>query len=260
MNYLTTIFGNIWFLFIFYLPCSFMFPIPLLPLVFIENKCGFSNTINNLYTNFVIKYCLRTRYEIINETKRIEKGILLSNHVSGFDNLYDSHVTNSILIADSKIKWYHGLYYYLQYLSGQVFDFDKTNTTRHKVYAGMSNLYNNKGNKIPRMLFYPEGTRKNIDYKSSYDLSLNIKYGLLKSIYENKEYPVQLFISKNKEHSFINNSFDANYIYSIYSNRVNPDNYKTFELFIEKITSEWLSCLNKLNNFDKSNNNNNFYK
>lgn len=245
MNYLITIFGNLWFLFVFYLPCSFLFPISLLPIVYIENKFGISNTINNWYTNFVIKYPLRTRYKVINERKRIDHGILLSNHVSGFDNLYDSHITDAILIADSKIKWYHAFYYYLQSLSGQVFVFDKTDTTRHKVYTGMTNLYYQKENKIPRMLFYPEGTRKNIDYKTKDELRSNIKYGLLKSIYESKEFPVQLFISKNKENSFVNKSFELNYVTSVYGNKISPENYQTFELFIEEITSEWIYLLHK---------------
>lgn len=246
MIFSSIIFGQLWFVIAFYLPCSFIFPPLLLPLVYFENKFDIYNTINKIYTNFVIKYALRTRYELIDEGKRIKKGIILSNHVSGFDNLYDSHVTDSILIADSKIKWYHGLYYYLQHFSGQVFVFDKTDTTRHKVYSGMTSLYKKKENKISRMLFYPEGTRKNIDYKTSHDLRLHIKYGLLKSIYENKEYPVQMFISINKEHSFVNKSFGLNYIYSIYGNKINPKNFESFELFIEKVTSEWIKCLNKL--------------
>lgn len=248
MNYLSTIFGQLWFVIVFYFPCSFIFPPFLLPLVFLENHFDNCKTINKDYTNFVIKYPLRTSYKIINQQKRIEKGIILSNHVSGFDNLYDSHVTNSILIADSKIKWYHGLYFYLQSLSGEVFIFDKTNTTRHKVYSGMNNLYRQKKNKIPRMLFYPEGTRKNIDYKTPQDLRLHIKYGLLKSIYEKKEFPVQLFISNNKEHSFVNKSFGLNYVFSIYGEKIKPEQYETFELFIEKITSEWINLVNKLKN------------
>lgn len=246
MNCLSIIFGHLWFIFAFYIPCSFIFPPFLLPFAFIESNFGIHNTINNFYTKYVIRYCLRTQYTILDNKKKIETGILLCNHVSGFDNLYDSHVTNSILIADSKIKWYHGLYYYLQSISGQVFDFDKTNTTRHKVYSDMTKLYNKKENKIPRMLFYPEGTRKNVYYKTKESIKLNIKYGLLKSIYEKKEFPVQLFISKNKEYSFINNTFGINYVTSIYSDKINPEKYKTFELFIEKVTSEWINCINRL--------------
>lgn len=246
MKHLTDIASFLWFLFVFYIPCSYIFPIPLILLATIEDILSFPKIINTLYTSFVIKFPLRTQYNIINPNKRITSGIIISNHKSGFDNIYDSHVTNSILIADAKIKWYHGLYYLLQNISRQVYVFDKKNTNRHSLYSSMKTIYNSKSNYIPRMLFYPEGTRVKEKYHSVEHLRKNIKYGLLKSIYENKDYPVQLFISKNKDNSFINKTCGINHVVSIYSNVFIQQNFDSFDHFVNEITQEWINCLEVL--------------
>ena len=227
---------HLYFFAVFYIPCTLLLPIPLIFLAYLSNT-----DINKLYTSFVIKYPLLTSYEIINPSARQSEGIIIANHKSGFDNLYDSHVTHSVLIADTKVRWYHGLVYLLQAIYKQIIVFDKTATTRHQIYKQM------KDSGASSLLFYPEGTRVRIDYKKKEDIQKHIKYGLLKSIYERNDYPVQLFISKNKEKVFNNKPITPVHIKSIYGSSFWPKSYDSFELFIDEIITQWIECLEELN-------------
>ena len=61
-------------------------------------------------------------------------------------------------------------------------------------------------------MLYPEGTRcKHISLKTIDDVKETIKPGLLKSIYENKSYPIQIIISTNKENCFNEKTLSINF-------------------------------------------------
>lgn len=97
-----------------------------------------------------------------------------------------------------------------------------------------------------RISIYPEGARK--DYKtlsSKNELKEHFKYGLLKRIYEHKKKPVQCFISSNKELVFNEKKLSCNrgvIIKNAASRPIYPENFLSFEEFIDKICEEWLIC------------------
>jgi hypothetical protein len=250
---------NILFFLYFYMLYAVILPFPLLVLYFCkiiyqkivknEKNKKIKNTIssfniNKKYTDFLIKNVLNVSYSVLNVNKRIDDGIIIANHKSGFDNIYDSHVTDSALLGDKNIKYYHALYYILQYFHRVIILFDKRKTNRHNAYKRMDN-HKNKYN-INRMLFYPEGTRIRNSYESKQDIANTIKYGLLKSIYEKKEYCVQLFISKNKEFPFKNYSKKPIFVQSIYGEPIFPKDFETFEDFTGEIIEQWFTYLQKL--------------
>ena len=249
---------SVLFFLYFYMLYAVILPFPLLVLYFckviykiivkirkIKNTINsFNININKKYTDFLIKDVLNVSYSVLNINKRIDDGIIIANHKSGFDNIYDSHVTDSALLGDKNIKYYHALYYILQYFHRVIILFDKRSTNRHDAYKRMSN-HKNKYN-INRMLFYPEGTRIRKHYESKQDIANTIKYGLLKSIYEKKEYCIQLFISKNKEYPFKNYSKKPLFVQSIYGEPIFPDDFETFEDFTAEIIEQWFTILQKL--------------
>lgn len=249
---------NILFFLYFYMIYAVILPYPLLLLYFckiiyqtivkigkIKNRIkSFSININKKYTDYLIKDVLNVTYSVLNINKKIDDGIIIANHKSGFDNIYDSHVTDSALLGDKNIIYYHAIYYILQYFHRAIILFDKQKTNRHDAYKRMVD-YKNKHN-INRMLFYPEGTRIRKSYESKQDISNTIKYGLLKSIYEKKEYCVQLFISKNKEFPFKNYSKNPIFVQSIYGEPIFPKDFETFEDFTAEIIEQWFTILQKL--------------
>ena len=101
-----------------------------------------------------------------------------------------------------------------------------------------------KNSKTKKMLFYPEGTRLNFKIlKSKDDLKTKLKYGLLKSIFEDKDnLPVQLCISSNKENVFSLKKFSSKYGLTVnteFSNIIYPKDFDCFEDFIEEIAKIW---------------------
>ncbi len=95
-------------------------------------------------------------------------------------------------------------------------------------------------------MFYPEGTRNNYTSLSSRDeLKSYIKFGLLKSIYQDKRYPVQLLISNNKEIAFNEKKFIASYgvqINTKISAAIHPKDFATEVEFFDEIIRVWYDC------------------
>jgi hypothetical protein len=95
-------------------------------------------------------------------------------------------------------------------------------------------------------MFCPEGTRKNYTSLSSHEeLRSHIKFGLLKSIYEDKRFPVQLLISNNKEIAFNEKKLTATYgveIHTKISFAIHPKDYATEVDFLDEIVRVWFDC------------------
>ena len=149
----------IYFFFNYYIFYALFYPYLLIILFFIQQttKIIFHKEIlfnlNKNYTRFLIKNILNVNYLVKNGNNKIKNGLIIANHCSGFDNMYDSYVTNSVLLGDLKIKYYHGLYYFLQFLHKDILLFDKNKINRHECYNKLSNFKNK--NNIQRMIFYP---------------------------------------------------------------------------------------------------------
>ena len=193
------------------------------------------------YTSFMINNIFQVHFEIINPREKIENGIFISNHNSGFDNMYDSFITDATLLARSNVKYYHGLYYFIQKMYDMIYLFDNKNTNRHQVYNEINRHMEKTGKNI---IYYPEGTRVRTSYNNVDELKQKIKYGLLKSIYENKKYKVQLFLSTNKNGPF--NGLKEK-ITSKYSKPFDSNDYSSFKAFTDDILSNWFEIMTTIN-------------
>ena len=193
------------------------------------------------YTSFLINNVFKVPFEVINPREKIENGIFLSNHNSGFDNMYDSFLTDATLLARSNVKYYHGLYYVIQKMHNMIYLFDNKNTDRHQVYNKINSHIEKTGKNI---VYYPEGTRVRKPYNNIDELKGKIKYGLLKSIYENKKYKVQLFLSANKNGPF-NGTNEK--IISKYSKPFDCNDYNSFKAFTDDILSNWFEIITTIN-------------
>ena len=189
----------------------------------------------------MINNVFEVRFEILNPREKIENGIFISNHNSGFDNMYDSFITDATLLARSNVRYYHGLYYVIQKMYNMIYLFDNKNTDRHRVYNEINSHMEKTGKNI---VYYPEGTRVRTQYNNIDELKNKIKYGLLKSIYENKKYKVQLFLSINKNAPF--NGVKKKII-SKYSKPFDSNDYNSFKAFTDDILSNWFEIMTTIN-------------
>lgn len=233
--------NNFYFILKYYILYCLLIPILLIILELITLK---KLKIYNRYRNFLIENVLDIKHEFIGNRKSIEKGIIISNHKSGFDNLFDSYITNSILLGKNSVKYYHGFFYFLQIINNDILLFDKYNTNRHKLYTIIKKYM--KINNRERLIFYPEGTRVKMKYKNQDEILNKIKYGLLKSLFENDDV-IYLLISINKEFPF---NFKNMKIYSKLSEPIDPKKFITFEEFYSHITKLWIEYLTELRKYN----------
>ena len=103
-----------------------------------------------------------------------------------------------------------------------------------------------KINNRERLIFYPEGTRVKMKYKNQDEILNKIKYGLLKSLFENDDV-IYLLISINKEFPF---NFKNMKIYSKLSEPIDPKKFITFEEFYLHITKLWIEYLTELRKYN----------
>ena len=198
----------------------------------------------NLNSKLFIYYLCGVQQKIVNREKLIEKGFILANHRCFFDFAIDPYISNSSVVGRREAFYIVSFSYFLGVFDNKMIVFNRGRTKRHKLFKQITKhmiLTNTK-----RIIFYPEGTRQNYNLlTSSNDIKDKLKYGLLKSIYENNTYPVQLCITSNKENVFNEKTLSVNYntkIVTCYSKHIHPKNFVTFQSFIDKISEEWFEC------------------
>ena len=192
------------------------------------------------YTRYLLNNVLYVSFEILNPREKIGGGIFISNHNSGFDNMYDSYITDTTLLARNNVKYYHGLYYVIQKMYDMIYLFDNKSTNRHVIYREIDSHMNKTGKNI---IYYPEGTRVRTPYNNVDELKQKIKYGLLKSIYENKKYKAQLFLSTNKSAPF---NGKREKILSKYSKSFDSNDYDSFKAYSDDILKNWFEIITTL--------------
>ena len=183
-------------------------------------------------------------HHTITGEKLITEGFILSNHRCFLDTCIDGYITDSIGIARWLFLLGAPFISLLSYIDNRVIFINRETYSRHHIYA-LCLLQINKY-KSKRILFYPEGTRNTYTHLNSpEELKSYIKFGLLKSIYEDKKYPVQLLISNNKELAFNEKNLTANYGVTIHTNiscAIHPKDYATDVAFFNEIVRVWFDC------------------
>ena len=201
--------------------------------------------------NFVNKV-LGIKYEITGE-KLLDEGFILPNHRSFTDFLFDYYVSYGTMVSRWLVIIVIPFNILISYLDNRIIFINRGKDKRDVVYQRCVSHINRYQNK--RIVFYPEGTRNTYTSLSSHEeLKSYIKFGLLKSIYEDKRYPVQLLISNNKELAFNEKTLTANYgviIHTKISKAIHPKDYATEVDFFDEIVKVWFDCYVETHSHDK---------
>ncbi len=196
-----------------------------------------------IYTRHFIYTMLGVKHKITGE-KLINEGFILGNHRSYMDATLDAYVGNTTTMCRILVILGAPFVILLAYIDNRVIFINREKDKRDGVYLQCVSHINRHKNK--RIMFYPEGTRnKYTELKSREELKSYIKFGLLKSIYEDKRYPVQLLISNNKENAFNEMKLSAKYgvkINTKISKAIHPKDYATEIDFFNEIINVWFDC------------------
>lgn len=199
-----------------------------------------------------INTVLGVQHQITGE-KLFDEGFILSNHRSFMDIFIDAYVSKSVMMGRYLIIFAFPFICLLSYIDNRIIFINRGKHSRNDVYQRCISHINQYQSK--RILFYPEGTRNNYTSLSSREeLKSYIKFGLLKSIYEDKRYPVQLLISNNKEHAFNEKKLFAKYgvkINTKISKVIHPKDYATEVEFFDEIVNVWFDCYVETHSHDK---------
>jgi len=219
--------------YLFLLPLIFLILYPIFKLLNINDSWKF-------HPYIILYYILGIKHNVKNKYKLINKGYVLCNHRSFFDFPHDAYISDSSVLSRRAAALISGIAtIYYHYILRRMVIFKRGSINRKELFIKMKdNLkFNN------RIMFYPEGTRNN--YKilhSKEDIKKKLKYGLLKSIYNDKCLPVQLCISSNKEKVVNEKKLSANYGVTVnteFSDAIHPINFEKFDDFIDKISDKW---------------------
>ena len=185
---------------------------------------------------------LQIKHSIHWDTQLIEDGFILGNHRCALDWPLDCFITNSTCIGRRMAFVASGILALLVCLEDRGIVIRRGKDNRQEIYKkSINNIKTNH-----RVCFWPEGTRLNYTKLSSKEeVRSYLKYGLLKEIYINKSFPVQLCISSNKEIAFNEKRLIARRgipIRTIISKSIHPKEFETEEDFYNEIAITWLDC------------------
>lgn len=191
----------------------------------------------------MLKLLLRTKQITLNGFNKIEQGFILCNHRSIFDIPFDPYMMEAFTVGRTGACLFGNMASVLGIFSGRGLWFNRGNTSRQQLMEMIINRINSPTVKFKRVVFYPEGSRKKYRVLGGpNDIKTIIKKGLLKSIYEHKKLPVQIFISANKDYPMSLNPFGARTGVTIISklgDPIYPDDFNNFDVFLNYICKKW---------------------
>ena len=147
------------------------------------------------YTKYITKNVFKINNIITKDAEYIATGFILANHRCWTDFFLDPPLANCSLLARRMAILAFLFLCTLHHLQTGIISINKTKDTRQQIYKKIKN----KIKTYKKVLFWPEGSRlcyTSLD--SPEDVKKYLKYGLLKEIYYDKTFPVQLQISSNK--------------------------------------------------------------
>ena len=153
--------------------------------------------------------------------------------------ILDSYLSKSTTIGRGLAFVANSVYGLLTLLEGRGIILYRGTDTRQTTYEKCKT-------KKGRVLFYPEGTRQKYTSLAGVDeLKSYLKFGLLKSIYEDGANPVQLLISNNKELALNEKKFTVAFNVEIntrLSKPIHPADFATEGEFFDEIARVWYDC------------------
>lgn len=215
---------------------------PIIYFMGLEAPCDFQLCAHNfVYT------VMGVQHTIVKDSPLIEKGFIIANHRGAFDCIIDPYVAESSILGRVYAHVISVGHYFLRAFDNRNLVMRRGKDTRHTIFEKMiahMNSYNSPYTK--RVLFFPEGTRQKYNsLKSPDEAKSYLKYGLLKEIYLNKEYPVQIMISSNKELVVSEHSLSCHFgvqVNTRISNPIYPLKFATEQEFYDEIANKWFDC------------------
>lgn len=221
--------------------------------VIVPTTCIICKPIRLIFPNsFDLDFCFRhfmydilaIKHTVVWNAPLIDTGIILANHRCALDWVVDTSITKSSAIGRGMAFVASSLLGLLIWLENRGIVIRRGIDKRDGIYARIVTHIETTENK--RICFWPEGTRNSyLSLSSPDEVGTYLKYGLLKAIYYDKRYPVQLCISSNKEIAFSEKKLVAKRgvpIQTIISVPMHPNNYATEQDFYDAIKLEWYSC------------------
>ena len=207
--------------------------------------CGYFLCINQHIwddSSFIIQKILNVKIIMLNNNKIINNGIILTNHRSFADCVIDPYIFKCPGIGRWMALAASGIFGLFSLFFNRAIVINR-NLTRNEIYnkIKISSLY----------YFYPEGTRcSHVQLPDNYK-NIDLKMGLLKSIFEDTQNKcIQIIIHKNKENILNEKKLiigvGVNLYYNINEACIYTRDYDTFDSFIDKIKLEWFKSWNEI--------------
>ena len=170
----------------------------------------------------------------------IDTGFILANHRTWVDFAYDPFISGSAVVGRAAAFWAMLGCSLLGFLENRFIIMSRSKN-RNETFTAIRHFIHSKGFDGRRVLFWPEGTRCSHTQLTIEDTRRMIKPGLLKSIYEHSQLPVQIMMSQNKEHVLNEKLVRVGLgqtIYTKLSDAIHPSDFATFEAFFEGVCCE----------------------
>ncbi len=205
----------------------------------------FNNWTWHKYAEHFIKNVCGIRHTMTADEPLIEAGYVLANHRSWFDFAIDPYLASSCIMGRN--MGFIAVFFFslLGYIDDIIVCFSRGSETRFELFSRIKQHIKNHKTRN-RILIWPEGTRlKYTCLASSEDVKSYLKYGMLKCIYEDKEFPVQLQISNNKEFVIDEKRMLVQCGVRCSTHRsksIHPNDFATEQAFYDEIARVWYEC------------------
>ena len=222
-------------------------PLFMLPLSIIQRACSHSPTNYSDHLSMCLLTMLKAEHAWHCESERlIEKGFILSNHRCLIDMIIDPFLSNASGVG--RLGAYVAVPFasMLAMLDRRLVVINR----KHTRQAGFQKMIAHFNSQSPgrynrRLMFYPEGSRMRHACPMSVDEArVRLRPGLLKSIYEYRNLPVQIMITSNKEMLMderrVQIGLNVRLVTSL-SVAIFPERFETFEAFYTAVALSWLS-------------------
>lgn len=191
------------------------------------------------YTKYLIFDRFKIKLNLTSDEPLIETGYVLANHRCWLDFGLDPFLADSAAVGRRMAMYVVFWISILGYPENRIVIFIRGKETRGELFQRIKSHFKLRS----RILFFPEGTRLTYTHLASKeDVKTHLKYGLLKEIYYDKTYPVQLQISSNKDVVFNEKKLLINYGVSVNTHRtksIHPKDYMVEADFYDAIADEW---------------------
>jgi hypothetical protein len=202
------------------------------------------------YMKGVIRHGLQIDHSIVCKEPFVHKGFILANHRSWADFVVDQCVANASILGRRLGFLAVPFPTLLSSLDNRCVIFIRGQDSRSAIYQKCVDHIANSSYK--RIVMFPEGTRMSyLTLESVSDAKTYLKFGLLKEIYKDQTFPVQIMISNNKEVVFNKKKMTIQYgvkVKTLLSKAIYPRDYPDESAFFDAIAKEWYESWNKIYN------------